>query len=114
MRRHWWILLSLLVVLPSAGADAGRVPGAVTTRVCGAAGPFWPTETLALFDQSAFVACKEQSRVMRVDLVHRRVTGSVALRGPAIAVTTGFGAVWALDSGGMLYRIQPATSRVTK
>jgi streptogramin lyase len=64
--------------------------------------------TLALRGSSAWVACKEQSRVVRVDTRTGRTLRSVRLGAPAIAVTTGFGSIWALDAGGTLSRLDPS------
>lgn len=89
------------------------LPGATSQKICAAAGPYWPTMTLALSGGSAWVACKEQSRVIRVDAAGRR-TASVRLGTPAIAVRAAFGSIWALDSGGTLYRIGPHTARVQR
>jgi streptogramin lyase len=63
---------------------------------------------------TAWVACKEQSRVVRLSLPRGRRTATVSLDGPVIAVATGLGSVWALDSGSTLYRIGSKTARVTK
>jgi DNA-binding beta-propeller fold protein YncE len=91
-----------------------RVPGAASFKVCAAAGPYWPTMTLALERTSAWIACKEQSRVIRVGTATGRTLDSVRLGAPVIAVAAGYGSVWALDSASTLYRIRPATARVTR
>src|SRR5918992_6274932 len=101
-----------------AGADPlstsdRRVPGARAVRACAAAGPHWPTMTLALSGSTAWVACKEQQRLMRIDLTRGRSTASVRLGGAVIAVAAGLGSVWALDSA-TLYRIDPRTARVNR
>jgi streptogramin lyase len=70
--------------------------------------------TLALDAGSAWVACKEQGRVIRVNTVTGKIGATVRLAGPAIAVATGFGSVWALDSSSTLYRIRPDTARITR
>ena len=70
--------------------------------------------TLTLHRSSAWVACKERSRVVRLSLPQGRRTASVSLDGQVLAVTTGFGSVWALDSGSTLYRVSSRTARVTK
>jgi streptogramin lyase len=107
--------LAVLAASPLAAArDAGRVPGARAIKVCAGAGPYWPTMTLALQGTSAWIACKEQSRVIRVDTKTGRTLESVRLDGPVIAVATGLGAVWALDSGGTLYRLSPSSGKVGK
>jgi streptogramin lyase len=96
------------------GEATGRIPQARAVRACAGAGPYWPTMTLALQGRTAWVACKEQSRVVRLSLPQGRRTASVSLDGQVIAVTTGLGAVWALDSGSTLYRIGSKTTRITK
>src|ERR687888_308196 len=78
-----------------------------------AAGPYWPTMTLALQGSSAWIACKEQSRVVRVSTATGRTVRSVRLRSPAIAVASGYGSIWALDSGSTLYRISRKAVRRT-
>jgi hypothetical protein len=93
---------------------AGGIPGTTSVKVCAAAGPYWPTMTLALHGTSAWIACKEQSRVVRVTASTGRTTKSIPLRGPAIAVKTGLGSIWALDSLGTLYRLSPSTGNVVR
>jgi hypothetical protein len=96
------------------GAQAGQVPGARAVRSCAAAGPFWPTMTLALQGAAtAWVACKEQARVIRLALPSGRRTATVPLGGKPIAVAVGLGSVWALDAA-TLYRLNPRTGRVTR
>jgi hypothetical protein len=95
-------------------SGSGGLPGARAVKVCAGAGPYWPTMTLALSGSSAWVACKEQSRVVRVDTKTGRTTKSVRLGGPVIAVRSGFRSLWALDSGGTLYRLSPTTGRVAR
>ena len=98
------LTLVVAVPLPLSGAKA--------TRSCAGAGPFWPTQTLAISGGTAWVACKEQSRVVRLRLPSGPLR-PVPLAGAPIAVVAGFGAIWALDSGGVVSRIDPRTSRVT-
>jgi hypothetical protein len=98
---------------PAAATDR-RIPEAHAVRACAAAGPFWPTMTLAISGTTAWVACKEQGRVVRVDLARGRTTASRRLGGPIIAVAVGYRSVWALDTLSTLYRINPRTARVTK
>jgi hypothetical protein len=95
--------LAALAVAASASAAAPRA-----IPICAAAGPYWPTMTLALDGTNAWVACKEQSRVVRVDTRTGRTTKSLRLGAPVIAVTTGYGSIWAVDSGSILYRIDRA------
>ena len=83
-------------------------------RSCAGAGPYWPTMTLALSGTTAWVACKEQARLVRMALATGRRTASVQLDGQVTAVAVGLGSVWALDAGATLYRLNPRTARVTK
>jgi hypothetical protein len=71
-------------------------------------------EAHAITGTTAWVACKEQSRVVRVDLARGRTTASRRLGGPVIAVAVGYRSVWALDTLSTLYRLNPRTARVTK
>jgi streptogramin lyase len=118
MRRRSLLLVTTAAALAAAAAagaaGAGSVPGATTIRACAGAGQFWPTESLAVRGTTAWVACKEEGRLVRVDLGRRRVAASVRLDGTPIAVTSGLDAVWALDTGSTLYRIAPATGKVTR
>jgi glutamine cyclotransferase len=114
MRRAAATAMLLAVAASCASAGSGALPGARSIKVCAAAGPFWPTMTLALQGRNAWVACKTQSRVVRVNTRTGKTTKSLRLRGPAIAVATGLGSVWALDSGGTLYRIDPRKAKVVK
>ncbi len=106
MRRVAAIAALLALAASCASASSGGLPGARSIKVCAAAGPYWPTMTLALQGKTAWVACKTQSRVVRVNTSTGKTTKSIRLRGPAIAVVSGLGSVWALDSGGTLYRLQ--------
>jgi len=110
------VAIAALAVATVAGAagDAGRLPGARGVRVCAAAGPYWPTMTLALNGRTAWIACKEQSRVIRVNAANGRTLRSVRLRAPAIAVASGFGSIWALDSSGTLYRLNASSAKVAR
>ena len=98
----------------AAGSGIGRIPEASGVRTCAAAGNYWPTETLAVGGTTAWVACKEQSRLVRTALSGGRTTAAVALDGPVIAVATGLGSLWALDSRSMLYRLDARTGRVKR
>jgi DNA-binding beta-propeller fold protein YncE len=102
-----------LTVLAAAAALT-QLPGASAIKTCAAAGPYWPTMTLAVHGQVAWVACKEQSRVLRVDTATGRTTATIRLGGQPIAVTVGLGSVWALDSGGALYRIDAGRARIAR
>ena len=104
----------LVVAAQAGGTGNGRVTPAKAMRICAAAGPFWPTETLAPSGRTAWIACKEQSKLIRLDLVSGRKTATVRLDAPVTAVTTGAGWVWALDGDSTLYRIDGSRARVTK
>ncbi len=98
----------------SPSAATGQIPQAHAVRACAAAGPYWPTMTLALQGRSAWIACKEQARLVRLRLPGGRKTATVGLGGEATAVAAGLGSVWALDSGSTLYRVNPASGHVVK
>src|SRR5215213_6198825 len=106
-------MLAMLIVVGSASA-AGSLPGAHAIKICAAAGAYWPTMTLAFSGDSAWLACKEQSRVIRVSTKTGKTTKSLRLGTPVIAIASGLGSVWALDSGSELYRIDPASGKVVK
>jgi DNA-binding beta-propeller fold protein YncE len=93
---------------------AAPLPGARAVKICAAAGPYWPTMTLALRGSSAWIACKEQSRVIRVDTRTGGRTRSVRLGAPVIAVASGVGSIWALDSGATLYRLNASSGTVVR
>ena len=111
---------ALVVAIASSNAGSaqvaagGRIPQSRALPVCAAAGPYWPTETLALGNGSAWVACKEQARIVRVSLPSGRRTATVQLDAPVTAVAVGFGSVWALDDRASLVRIDPRTNRVRR
>jgi DNA-binding beta-propeller fold protein YncE len=106
------VSLPLAAVLAGgASAATGSLPRATTFRACAGAGDYWPTMTLALERDVAWVACKEEGRVVRLSLRRGRVDATVRLGAPAIAVASGLGAVWALDGGSTLTRIRPSNAR---
>jgi DNA-binding beta-propeller fold protein YncE len=114
MTRAAAIVLALVLLPGLAAAAGGGLPGARSIKVCAAAGPYWPTMILAVQGGYAWVACKEQFRVVRVSTSTGKATKSVRLGAQAIAVRHGFGSVWALDAGGTLYRLDPRTGKVAK
>jgi streptogramin lyase len=61
---------------------------------------------------TAWVACKEQARVVRVALPSGRPR-STALGTQPIAILAAHGAVWALDTAGTVSRLDPRSARVT-
>jgi streptogramin lyase len=97
-----------------AAVKERRLPGARAIRACAGAGPYWPTMTLAVQGTSAWVACKEQRRLIRVSTRTGKRTAALRLRAPVIAVAAGYGSIWALDSASTLYRIKPSTARVAR
>jgi hypothetical protein len=110
------LCLLLVVCVPASAAPTApsRLPGAKALPSCGGAGPYWPTMTVAAYGRSAWVACKEQSRLVRIDMRRGARSATVALGGPVIAVASGFGSIWALDTSSTLYRIAPGSARVSK
>ena len=70
--------------------------------------------TLAVGGSTAWVACKEQARIVRISLPAGRKTATVRLPGAVIAVALGYGSVWVLDDRSTLYRIDPRGARVMK
>src|SRR5688572_8683183 len=103
-------LLAFLALAVAAPTPA--LTGAKPIRSCAGAGAYWPTQTLALSGGTAWVACKEERRVVRVTPSTGRIR-PVPLGGAPIALVAGFGAVWALDTGGVISRIDPRSARVT-
>jgi streptogramin lyase len=116
------VAVAAAIALPAAAVSSpetserasGRIPAAHSVRACAGAGPYWPTMTLALQGRTAWVACKEQARLVRLTLPGGRKTSTVGLGGPVIAVAVGLGSVWALDTGSTLYRLDAKRARVTK
>ena len=110
--------LAITAVAGSASAAprvaGGNVPEARALRACAGAGAYWPTMTLAVRGSTAWVACKEQERIVRISLPAGRRTATVRLPGAVIAVAIGYGSVWALDDRSTLYRIDPRSARVRK
>jgi hypothetical protein len=112
MRRSAIVVVAVAVVFATvAAAGSAGIPGAKSIKICAAAGPYWPTMTLALRGNSAWIACKQQSRVIHINARTGKRLKSVRLRAPAIAVAAGYGSIWALDSGGTLYRLH-ASGRI--
>ena len=101
-----------LAVLALVVAAPVPLQGAKAIRSCAGAGPYWPTQTLAISGGTAWVACKEESRLVRLWLPSGPLR-PVPLAGSPIAVLAGLGAVWALDAGGVVSRIDPRSGRVT-
>ncbi len=121
MRLAALMLAGTLAIAAAAGSAVagpriadGSVLRARAVPACAGAGAYWPTMTLAVGGSTAWVACKEQARIVRISLPAGRKTGTVRLPSAVIAVTIGYGSVWALDDRSTLYRIDPRGARVTK
>jgi hypothetical protein len=103
-----------VAVADTDAGSTGRIPDARAVRTCAAAGPYWPTMTLAVSGSNAWVACKENARLVRMSLGKGRTTATIRLGTPVVAVALGLRSVWALDTASTLYRIDPVKARVTK
>ncbi len=121
MRLAALMLAGTLAISAAAGSASaapriagGSVPEARALRTCAGAGAYWPTMTLAVGGSTAWVACKEQGRIVRMSLPAGRRTATVRLPGAVIAVALGYGSVWVLDDRSTLYRIDPRGARVMK
>ena len=114
MRRAAALAALLALAASCASASSGGLPGARSIKVCAAAGPFWPTMTLALQGTTAWVACKTQSRIdpRQYEDGKDDEVDPAARAGDRGRV--GLGSIWALDSGGTLYRINPKKAKITK
>jgi streptogramin lyase len=98
-----------VVPLPPPGSP---LPGATAVRVCGGAAIPYTQNGLALGFGSAWVVCTPRRRVQRI--TSGRVVASIPLPVEPWAIAAGEGAVWALArDGAAVYRISPATNRVT-
>ena len=108
------VVVALGAGLLGAAAPAAdrRIPGADAVRAC-AVRSYWPTMTLAVRATTAWVACKEEARLVRIDLARGKTLARVRLPGAPIAVALGFGSLWALDSS-TLYRLDAATGRIAQ
>src|SRR5262249_40066996 len=63
---------------------------------------------------TGWLACKEQSRVVKLDLAHKRQLRSISVGTPVIAVALGYGSLWGLDSAGWLHPVSLSSRRVVK
>jgi hypothetical protein len=101
----------------SVRARAAGLPGARPYAVCAAAGAYWPAMTLAAGFDSLWLACKSQSRILRLGPAGGAVRARIRFPAAAeiAAVATGLGSVWALDAQrGTLYRIDPGRNAVAR
>ncbi len=90
------------------------MPGATAFRVCGGAREPYLQYGLALGFGSAWVACRNQSEVQRIDQATGQVVARIPLPGVSVwSVAAGEGAVWAISlRGSTVYRIDPAANQV--
>ena len=88
------------------------LPDADAYAICPAGGEYWPTMVLAVSGPTAWIACKEESRLMELDLETGTAGRTVELFGTPIAVANGFGSIWALDSFGTLTRLAESSAEV--
>jgi virginiamycin B lyase len=90
------------------------LPGATAFRVCGGASQPYLQYGLALGFGSAWVACRNQSEVQRIDQGTGQVLARIPLPGVSVwSVAAGEGAVWAIAlRGSTVYRIDPSANRV--
>jgi hypothetical protein len=90
------------------------LPGGAAYRVCGGAREPFLQYGLAIGYGSAWVACREQRAVQRIDLATGRVFPMIDVAEPVWAVTAGEGSVWAIAlRGSAVHRIDPGTNRVS-
>ena len=105
--------LRAVTVVPTP-PPTSPLPGATAFRVCGGARQPYLQYGLALGFGSAWVACRNQSEVQRVDQATGRVVARIPLPGVSVwSVAAGEGAVWAISlRGSTVYRIDPSANRV--
>jgi hypothetical protein len=102
------------VTVASVPPPTSPLPGATAVRVCGGAREPYLQYGLALGFGSAWVACRNQSEVQRIDQATGRVLARIPLPGVSVwSVAAGEGGVWAISlRGSTVYRIDPAANRV--
>lgn len=89
------------------------LPGARAFRVCGGAAIPYPQYALAVGFGSAWIACVQQSQVLRVSLESGQVTARIPVPAPVWSIAAGEGGVWGVAlHGSVVYRIAPASNRV--
>ena len=93
----------------SSSASSGRIPQAQAVSCVRRRRRVLADDDARAQGATAWVACKDQARVVRMPLPCGRKTATLGLDGPVIAVAVGLGSVWALDSGSTLYRIDAGT-----
>jgi hypothetical protein len=87
------------------------LPGGTAYRVCGGAREPFLQYGLAIGYGSAWLACRNQNAVQRVDLQTGRVVATIQVFEPVWAVTAGEGWVWAIAlRGAAVNRIDPSSN----
>jgi hypothetical protein len=90
------------------------LPGGTAYRVCGGAREPFLQYGLAIGYSSAWIACREQRAVQRVDLATGSVAPMIRVAEPVWSVTAGEGSVWAIAlRGSAVHRFDPGTNRVS-
>ena len=90
------------------------LPGGTVYRVCGGAREPFLQYGLAIGYASAWLACRNQRAVQRVDLATGRVVATIGVPESVWAVSVGEGSVWAIAlRGAAVQRIDPGTNRVS-
>jgi hypothetical protein len=102
------------VTVSSLPAPTSPLAGGTAYRVCGGAREPFLQYGLAIGYGSAWVACREQRAVQRIDLATGRVFPMIDVAEPVWAVTAGEGGVWAIAlRGSAVHRIDPVSNRVS-
>ncbi len=96
----------------SAAPVESKLPGAEAYETCAAGGDYWPTMVVAATGSTIWVACKEESRLVPHDAATGAMGEEVALDAQPVAVVAGFDSLWALDTDGTLYRIDPDSGEI--
>ena len=90
------------------------LPGGTAYRVCGGAREPFLQYGLSVDYGSAWVACREQRAVQRIDLASGSVAPMIDVAEPVWSLTAGEGGVWAIAlRGSAVHRIDPGSNRVS-
>jgi hypothetical protein len=102
------------VTVSSLPPPTSPLPGGTAYRVCGGAREPFLQYGLAIGYGSAWVACREQRAVQRVDLATGRVFPMIDVAEPVWAITAGESGVWAIAlRGSAVHRVDPVSNRVS-
>ena len=102
------------VVVTPLPPPTSPLPGGTAYRVCGGAREPFLQYGLTIGYGSAWVACREQRAVQRIDLATGRVLPRIAVAESVSAITAGEGSVWTIAlRGAAVHRIDPGTNNVT-